>query len=185
MKFVIDTSSLLAFVRYYLPFDKARKLKAELQARIEDKEIIVIDKVWDESKYTAKKAIYLALEVLHEKKNTQNTDLVLPDPKFFKMLDNNFTVQSQKKQLEPEQYEALKAKFLSGADCKMILLCYVRMKGKDSEDYVIITEETDSQNDGKLFKKIPLICKELRIECISIADFIKRYSSMRFRIEEE
>lgn len=185
MKFVIDTSSLLALVRYYLPFDRAGKLKAELQARIAAKEIIVIDKVREEAKYTAKKAIYLALEVLHEKKNTENTDLVLPDPKFFKMLDNNFAVQSQKKQLEPEGYEALKAKFLSGADCKMVLLCYARMKGKDSEEYVIVTEETAAQNDGKLFKKIPIICQELRIVCISIADFIERYSSMLFRIEEE
>jgi hypothetical protein len=185
MKFVIDTSSLLALVRYYLPFDQAGKLKTELQARIEAKEIIVIDRVREEAKYTAKKLIYNALEVLHDKRNTENTEMILPDNKFFNLLDRNFTVQSQKKELDPEEYEVLKARFLNSADCKMILLCYVRMKGKNSEDYLIITEETPAMNDGKLFKKIPLICQELKIECLSIAAFLEKYSAMLFRIEEE
>lgn len=38
MKVVIDTSSLVSLVRYYLPFDKERKLKSFLEERILAKE---------------------------------------------------------------------------------------------------------------------------------------------------
>lgn len=37
MKAVIDTSSLVSLVRYYLPFDKEGKLKAFIEERIEAK----------------------------------------------------------------------------------------------------------------------------------------------------
>jgi hypothetical protein len=40
MKVVIDTSSLIALVRYYLPFDKDDTLKIFFKKKVETKEII-------------------------------------------------------------------------------------------------------------------------------------------------
>ena len=45
MKIVIDTSSLLSLVRYYLPFDKKSLLNNLFKAQIELNNIIVLDKV--------------------------------------------------------------------------------------------------------------------------------------------
>ena len=51
MKILIDTSSLLALVRYYLPFEKEDAFKNLLKGRIDQREIIILDKVYEESKY--------------------------------------------------------------------------------------------------------------------------------------
>ena len=45
MKAVIDTSSLVSLVRYYLPFDKEGKLTSFLEERILAKKIIVMEEV--------------------------------------------------------------------------------------------------------------------------------------------
>lgn len=50
MKAVIDTSSLVSLVRYYLPFDKEGKLKAFIEERIEAKKLIVLEQVVAECK---------------------------------------------------------------------------------------------------------------------------------------
>lgn len=51
---LIDTSSLLSFVGYYLPFDKDDRLFKYIQRKIELKKIIVLDKVYEESNKVAK-----------------------------------------------------------------------------------------------------------------------------------
>ena len=47
MRAVIDTTSLVSFVRYYLPFDKADKLKKLLEKKFNSGEMIVLDKVYE------------------------------------------------------------------------------------------------------------------------------------------
>ncbi len=54
MKAVIDTSSLVSLVRYYLPFDKEGKLKAFIEERIEAKELVVLEQVAAECKLQGK-----------------------------------------------------------------------------------------------------------------------------------
>jgi hypothetical protein len=44
MNAIIDTSSLLAFVRYYLPFDKSGTFKKLFQTKFEKGEIIILIK---------------------------------------------------------------------------------------------------------------------------------------------
>ena len=88
MKVVIDTSSLIALVRYYLPFDKDDTLKNFFQKKVETKEIIVIDKVHEESKYVAQKIVVNQLDFINTKGNTVNTTDLLPFPKFYNILDN-------------------------------------------------------------------------------------------------
>ena len=48
---VIDTSSLLALVRYYGRFDRDKKMFSFFKSKIEEGEIIIIDEVLNECKY--------------------------------------------------------------------------------------------------------------------------------------
>jgi len=68
MKVVIDTSSLMALVRYYLPFDNDNSLKDFFKTKVENKEIIVLDKVAIESKRNDKGTIIKSLEFIEDKK---------------------------------------------------------------------------------------------------------------------
>lgn len=43
---------------------------------------------------------------------------------------------------------------------------------------ILVTEETESSNDNKLFKKIPAICKELEIETITLPELIAKYDGI-------
>ena len=86
---VIDTSSLLSLVRYYLPFDNNNVLFDFIKLKIENEEIIVLDKVFQESLYTAKGIVIEKLDYLKLKKNQVNTTNLLPFPKFFNQLEHN------------------------------------------------------------------------------------------------
>jgi O-methyltransferase involved in polyketide biosynthesis len=51
MKVIIDTSSLLSLVRYYLPFDNNNKLFDFIKQEIKNGRIVVIDEVLKECKF--------------------------------------------------------------------------------------------------------------------------------------
>ncbi|MFZ1279198.1 MAG: hypothetical protein WAR59_00065, partial [Ignavibacteriaceae bacterium] len=67
MKVVIDTNSLLSLVRYYLPFDKNGVLFKFFKSKIENGEIIIIDKVLQECTYNSKGIIVTTLDYLNDK----------------------------------------------------------------------------------------------------------------------
>ena len=48
MKAIIDTSSLLSLVRYYLPFDQDTKLFDFIKSEFENGNLILIDAVYQE-----------------------------------------------------------------------------------------------------------------------------------------
>ena len=50
MKIVIDTCSLMAMVRYYIPFDKDQVFQDFVKQKIIDGDLIVIDQVYNESR---------------------------------------------------------------------------------------------------------------------------------------
>jgi hypothetical protein len=43
---------------------------------------------------------------------------------------------------------------------------------------VLVTEETGTGNDNKLFKKIPAICQDLNIETMSLPELLKQYKDI-------
>lgn len=92
MKAIVDTSSLVALVRYYLPFDKDDSLKNFLEEKFERAEFVVIDKVVEEANYVAKGLVIKKIDFLSSKsphyKHIVKTDKVLPNSKFIKDLDN-------------------------------------------------------------------------------------------------
>ncbi|PGH39945.1 MAG: hypothetical protein CRN43_05980 [Candidatus Nephrothrix sp. EaCA] len=194
MKTVIDTSSLLSLVRYYLPFDKKGVLFEFIKRKIEWNEIIIIDKVLEESSFVSRKIIIQKLSFLTDKNflkeakvpfKTEN--LIVPDTKrFLHQLDTVFVNQIVKKKQNITEVEFDKRKniFLSDPDMKQIILCLNLLKG--GENVVLTTEETESNNDNKLFKKIPLICKELNIETMALPELLAKYNGIgiAFQLKE-
>lgn len=186
MKVVIDTNSLLSLVRYYLPFDKKGVLFNFFKIKIEKGDILIIDKVFQECTYNSKGIVLTTLDYLNDKaflksaKVPYKTDsLLAPSPaKFLRQLENQFvnTVVRRQKKLTETEFENQKNSFLNDADMKQIILCLNLIK--DGERVVLVTEETESSNDNKLFKKIPIICKELEIETMTLPELIAKYDGI-------
>lgn len=187
MKVVIDTTSLLSLVRYYLPFDKKSVLFDFIKLKIEQGEILVIDKVLEQCELTAKGLVVQKLTYLKEKAFQKNaklpykTDtLIAPSPaKFLRQVDNQFVNHIVKKQrnLTEVEYDNQKNKFLEDADAKLILLCLNLMRDAPDEKVILVTEETETSNDHKLFKKIPAICKELNVVAMTLPELLALYHS--------
>ncbi len=186
MKVVIDTNSLLSLVRYYLPFDKKGVLFRFFKKKIEIGEIIIIDKVLQECTYNSKGIVLTTLDYLNEKaflksaKAPYKTDsLLAPSPaKFLRQVENQFvnTVVRRQRKLTETEFENQKNAFLNDTDIKQIILCLNLLK--DKEKVVLVTEETESSNDNKLFKKIPAICKELDVETMSLPELLAKYDGI-------
>ena len=164
MKIVIDTSSLMALVRYYLPFDKDDSLKNFFKKKIVSKEIIIIDKVAIESKRNAKGIITKSLEFIDDKKNQAKTDILLPEASFLRDLENRLCYVARKNTLNEFEFENRKQAFLEDADAKLLLFCLSNKGGLNLDKFILVTEESRADNDGKLFKKLPELCDLLNIE---------------------
>ncbi|MCF8378619.1 MAG: DUF4411 family protein [Bacteroidales bacterium] len=180
MKFLIDTNSLLILVRYYLPFDKNDSLKNFMKNKISTGEIILLDKVVEESKYVSKKIIVKYLEFLLDKNLQTNTNDLLPFPRFFNMLENEFCNHVQRNKLNEIEFETEKLRYLEAADVKFILYCLKEKNSLEIDKTVIITEETTSENDNKAFKKLPQICDMKGIPYCNIAVLFKEYFKIKF-----
>ena len=158
MKAVIDTSSLLALVRYYLPFDKADSLKKLIKEKINTGEVIILDKVVEEFKYLAQGIVIKSLDFLNQKANQVKSTDLLPYPKFFNMMESQFSIQVQRRKLNDIQFESKKKDFLESADAKMLLYCLKEKTELNLDNPFIVSEETSAENDGKVFKKLPALC---------------------------
>jgi hypothetical protein len=173
-------------VRYYLPFDKKGVLFKFFKDKIEKGEIIIIDKVFQECTYNSKGIVLTTLDYFNDKtflksaKVPYKTDsLLAPSPaKFLRQVENQFvnSVVRRQRKLTETEFENQKNTFLNDADMKQIILCLNLIK--DGEKVVLVTEETESSNDNKLFKKIPAICKELEIETMTLPKLIAKYDGI-------
>jgi hypothetical protein len=191
MKVVIDTSSLLSLVRYYLPFDKQTILYEAIKSKIANGEIIVIDKIIEECEYLSQGIVLSQLPFLTEKsfnkthKLPLNTEFLLPPAlaKFYRMVDNNFVITVLKNKLTETQYDSRKTDFMNSADMKLILTSLNIMKDSPNEELFLATEESEFSNDDKLFKKIPAICSQLGIQTINIQQLIDKLEGIEIEIK--
>lgn len=176
MKAVIDTSSLLSLVRYYLPFDKQNILFDFIKNKVESNEIIILDKIFEECRFTSKGVVLKNLEYLRNKKNQVKTIDLLPSQKFFNQLENQFINGSVKNRLSPIEFENRKDAFLESADAKLILY------GLRNKNYVgrliIVSEETEVSNDNKSFKKIPAICRIVNLKIVTLPELFELYEGI-------
>ena len=184
---VIDTSSLLSLVRNYLPLDKSGFLFEEIKNKISTGELILLDAVYEESRYQSKGIILKNLDYLGDKdflreyKIIVKTDELLPlaPGKFMNMLSNQFAVQGQLKRLNDAEFEVKKKQFMESADAKLILYCQHLIRDNPDEEIYLVTEETAAANDLKLFKKIPAICEILDIPVITLPELLlKKYPNI-------
>lgn len=175
---VIDTSSLISLVRYYLPFDRQNILYDVIKEKIESKQIIVLDKVFDECRYTSQGIVVKRLEYLDDKKNQTKTTSLLPTQKYFNQLENQFINGSVKNLLSPTEFENRKNAFLESADSNLLLFCQT-----NKVDYTLVTEETTASNDGKSFKKLPALCQILGINIISLPDLLGGFEEINFEFK--
>jgi hypothetical protein len=181
MRVVIDTSSLLSLVRYYLPFDKNNILYTFIENKIKSGEIIILDKVFEECKFIAKGIIIEKLQYLSNKKIRVKTEDLLPNQKFFNQLENQFINGSVKNRLTPVEFENRKDSFLNSADSKLILYA-LKNKNEILSKLYIATEETEFSNDNKAFKKLPSICKILELDVLTIPKLLELYEEIDLKI---
>ena len=180
MKVVVDSSSLLSLVRYYLHFDKNTVLFDFIKRKIEQGEIIIIDKVYEECSYFAKGIVLSKLDYLSDKSFLKNfkipyrtENMIAPSPaKFLRQIDNQFvnTVLRKQRNLTDAEYESQKNSYLENADMKIIILALNLIKDNEDEDIF---------NDNKLFKKIPAICKELEIKTMTLPELLSMYDEIK------
>ena len=151
---IIDTNSLLSLVRYYLPFDKNSVLYDFIKYKIEQGEIIIIDKVLEECSYNSKGIVIQKLSYLEDKlflksaKLPYKTDsLIAPSPaKFLRQVDNQFvnSIVLKQRKLTEVEYENQKNSFLEDADMKLILLSLNLMRDDIDKEVILVTEETET-----------------------------------------
>ncbi len=187
---VIDTSSLLSLVRYYLPFDQNGKLLSLIKREIKNHNITVIDEVLNECKLVSGKLVVKKLDFLADKEflkankipiNTEN--LIPPSPtKFYNLVDNTF-ITTNAKRLDSAQFEQQKKEFLDSADARMIIYL-LNQKSKNSfANIILVTEETEGSNDMKAFKKLPAICKGLDIDVKTLPELLELHSDINISFE--
>lgn len=171
MNVIIDTSSLLALVRYYLPFDAKYILKDFINQKFDSGEILILDKVYEEATYISQKQIIKELTFINDTTKHIKTIDILPNSTFFNLLENQFCDKDIKKlkDISDTEFELEKSKYLNSADAKMILYA-LRIK---QDNPIIVTEETRKSNDNKLFKKLPENCYNVKIECCNLPFLLK------------
>ncbi len=166
-KIVIDTCSLLDLFKYY-QFDRDHgdselydKLIEFLNSKVASKEIIIIDKVYDELyggqvyidlfKKLVEKKIESTTSLLNNVKNicTRFSEKITEDSKKFD--DINPAILGKKL----DDYEN------KNADLYLIEYC-AKLKS-EKIDSILITEE--GRKGDKLLPKIPILCKEKGITC--------------------
>lgn len=176
MRTIIDTSSLVRIAQSYNPFDKTNTLETFLNKEIQNGALIILDRVVDETRNVSQGIAYRTFKCIQKNGSIRSTKELIPDKRFFNMLDNNF-VDRATKRLKLNDNDALyqneRDHYLKSADCAMIV--YAMQQKNMLEPIQILTEESFSQNDGKLFKKIPAICQALDIPTINTVEYFEQH----------
>ncbi len=190
MKVIIDTSSLLSLVRYYLPFDNNNKLFDFIKQEIEKGRIIIIDEVLKECEFTSKQMVVKALKYLTDKDFKKNFNVpfktkdILPPStkKFYNLVEDNFRTPLSRRLTEPE-FEQRKKEFLNSADARMILLALNERHNNHKVEIAIVTEESETANDHKAFKKIPALCKILDLDVMTLPQLLSKFNEVKIEVK--
>ena len=95
------------------------------------------------------------------------------------MLDYQFVNSQLKSQLNETEFEARKTAYLENADAKIILYAYTQ--DRLGNPTTIVSEESSAGNDDKMFKKIPVICRSISLDCITIPTLLQKYNEIEVR----
>ena len=176
MAIVVDTCSLVMIAKNYLPLDKDGCLFTFLKDAFYRRELLLLDAILEETKHTSQGIAVDKMPFLKDKKLAILTkDILPPSPrKFSNMMDNNFCVRLVKNELTEQEYVQQKAEYSMTADYKILVYSMKEqnLNGIIKDEYYVMTEETRLQNDGKLFKKLPLLCEQIGVETITSSAYL-------------
>lgn len=163
-KYLIDTNIFIESAYRFYAFDICPGFWEFLNKCARLDSIKSIDKVYD--------------EITSNNSNLQEFKERLNNREFFLSIENigleSYAIISQT--LRTMQYTDIAIKnFSSGADYFLVALAY-------QESYTIVTHEAKSGNNAKNTIKIPNVCESLEIDCIDIAEFLRREQA-RFILE--
>lgn len=178
MEYYFDTCSLIALARYFSPFDSNDSLYEFIHEKYVNKEILILDAIYQEARNTSQGIALKNFPFIEEKKDliVKTTDLLPCSPrKFDNMLERNFTIPALKKTLKID-FSILKQQFLLSGDGKLILTMYNRLHEDEDAQICIVTEESRVANDDKVFKKIPALCEQINARCITLVDYLRTTS---------
>lgn len=167
-QYYIDTSSLLALARYLAPFDEQRDIYQFLKQQFANSSFRLIKSVFAECGRMSGGMVIAQYDFLNDVRKEPD---IVPTPRHHKRIDHNWHVAAKTRLLSPEEYAARKSKFMAGADFQLIAACM-----EDRANKVLVTEESKHSNDGKDFKKIPLICEHEGIQCINVVELLKAFN---------
>jgi len=162
---VIDTNSLNALVRYYLPFDVKNNLYELIKKKIQSGDIIILDAVLTECKFQSAGLVLKKLDFLADKNFKKEykipfrtNDLFAPSPeKFIRQVENQFSIGVMKNKLEDYEFELEKEGWLKSADAKLIIYSLNHNHKGTFEEIFLVTEETKAQRVYSIFIKSKLI----------------------------
>ena len=98
------------------------------------------------------------------------------------MVDDNFRTPLSRRLTESE-FEQRKKEFLNSADARMILLALNERHINQNIEIAIVTEESETANDHKAFKKIPAICKILDIDVMTLPELLTKYNEVNIEFK--
>ncbi|MSL96806.1 DUF4411 family protein [Escherichia coli] len=178
MAIVVDTCSLVMIAKNYLPLDKDGQLYSFLEEAFSRKDLMLLDVILDESKRTSKGIAVEKMPFLKDQKLVIPTKDLFPSApeRFSNMIDNNFCLRLKKQELTEEEYIEQKEEYLKTGDAKIIIYA-LNVRHSDAihlEEMQVMTEETRQQNDGKLFKKLPLLCEQIGIGTLTVSEYLHR-----------
>ena len=172
--YLIDTSSLLSLVRYYVPFDRDERLRKKIQKMFIEKQCLLLESVSEEAARVSGGIIPSTYDFLKEKGEKKINLIKNFSPisgECHKLIDADWAIQKRKNKMGDQEYSGIKEKEIQRADLQLILTVKYNNKYKGA---IIVTEESKSTNDSKVFKKIPIICKIENIPCITLPEMLKR-----------
>lgn len=176
MKYIIDTCSWIALAKYYCDFDNKKELYTFFKDKIEHREYLILDEVYNECRLTSRGIVVQFFDFITVKENITKTTEINPTTKDFRKVKDLYCYKRLANKLKDDiLFDKQMEKFMKSADYKIIL--YVEYcKNKQelfNNETIIVTEETPTQNDHKLFKKIPDICSIENFSCITVPQLLK------------
>ncbi|MCX2683761.1 DUF4411 family protein [Campylobacter sp. MIT 21-1685] len=163
-KYLIDTNIFIESAYRFYAFDICPGFWDFLDKCSQLDSIKSINKVYD--------------EITSDNTNLQDFKEKLKNRGFFlpigSITPSSYTKISQTLQTMQYTQQAV-TDFSSGADYFLVALAY-------QESYTIVTHEAKSSNNAKNTIKIPNVCERLEINCIDIAEFLRREQA-RFILE--
>lgn len=172
-KLVIDSNSLINLFRYYEKISNFNSIINLIKNEINNKNIIVIDKVFNElNSFQGKEEDSVLKKLDIEQKNCLKSESLLP----FLMVESNKWYLTRNENIpkyknKPEIIESDKRLFFEEhADLFLVVAC---KQLSQEYDVILITDETINEKyNNKLYPKIPTICKKEKIKYENITNML-------------